>query len=213
MAPPKRRRMSLKEEALLLPNILTYGRIVVIPFVAWLMYADTLGTRFAAILLYTLAAITDYFDGYLARKRNLVSTVGKFLDPLADKLLVITILLILMWGHIVPGWVVIIIIAREISITALRALAGSEGLIIAAKPLGKYKTAFQMVALPGLMMHQTFVVNLGLVFTKLDFWRLGLVFLYISLFFSVISAVDYFAGFLRAHRDRERTRTTTGINT
>ena len=112
MAPPKRRRMSLKEEALLLPNILTYMRIAVIPFVAWLMYVDSLGARFAAILLYTAAAITDYFDGYLARKRGLVSTVGKFLDPLADKLLVITILLILMWSHIVPGWIIIIIIGR-----------------------------------------------------------------------------------------------------
>jgi CDP-diacylglycerol---glycerol-3-phosphate 3-phosphatidyltransferase len=201
----KKRRMSLEEEAVTLPNLLTYGRIAVIPPVAYLLYLGGPVSGYFATFLYALAAATDYLDGYLARKRHLVTTVGKFLDPLADKLLVISIVLVLIIQQRVPLWVAIIMVAREITITALRALAGSEGLVIAAEKLGKYKTAFQMTALVGLMIHYEYIVYMGLFYAKLDFHRMGLILLYISLVFSILSAFDYFIGFIHAHRERVAT--------
>jgi len=194
--------MTLRQELLNLPNILTYARMAVIPLVAWLLYLGDRVSGYGATLLYMAAAATDYLDGYLARSRNQVTTVGKFLDPLADKLLVITILLVLVIQQRVPLWIALVIIAREITITALRALAGSEGIVIAAKPLGKYKTAFQMTALIGLMVHYSYIVHMGFFYTKLNFHRMGMVLLYVSLFFSIVSAADYMAGFFKAHRRR-----------
>ncbi len=198
----KTRKLSFKQELLALPNLLTYFRIVLIPAVVWFLWMGDRVSGFVAVLLYGMAAITDFIDGYIARKQHLVTVVGKFLDPLADKLLVISLLLVLMIQRRVPMWLVMIIIAREITITALRALASSEGLIIAAKPLGKYKTAFQMLALIGLMIHYEYIVNMVFFIAKIDFHRTGLILLYISFFFSIASAVDYFVGFFRAHKEK-----------
>ncbi len=198
----KRRRLSLEEEAKTLPNILTYLRIAIVPFVVYLLWKSDMESGFYAVLLYAAAAVTDYVDGFLARSYNQVTTVGKFLDPLADKLLVISILVLMTVQGKVPAWAVMLIIAREITITALRALAAAEGLIIAAEKLGKYKTAFQMVALVGLMLHYEYAINMWFFVAAIDFHKVGLILLYISLIFSIWSAGDYFKGFIKAHRAR-----------
>jgi CDP-diacylglycerol--glycerol-3-phosphate 3-phosphatidyltransferase len=149
------RRHTLREDALNLPNLLTMARVVMIPVVLWLMYQDTRVANFWATILYSLAAVTDFVDGWLARRWGLTSVLGKFLDPLADKLIVLaTLVLMVELGH-VPAWAVIIIAGRELSITALRTIAISEGVVIAASRGGKDKTAVQMAALVALILHDT----------------------------------------------------------
>lgn len=199
-------RRTLLDELFNLPNLLTLGRIAAIPFVCLLVVQDTRVTAFAAALLYSLAAMTDMVDGYLARRNKQVTLIGKFLDPLADKLIVLSILLTMLVLDRVPLWVVALILAREITITGLRSIASSEGLVIAAKPLGKYKTAFQMVGLVGLLVHYPYVVNFLVAIAELNFHRLGMAFLYFSLVFSIVSALDYFIGFAR---ELKRTRSSS----
>lgn len=198
-APPKRR---LSRQALSLPNLLTYARVAAIPGVLVLMSVDTPRYAFWAAMTFALASVTDALDGYIARRYNLISVLGKFLDPLADKLIVLAVLLMLLDLGRVPVWAALIILAREMTITGLRSVAASEGIVIAARDLGKTKTAFQMVGLWALILNHPYPIEL---FPEpVDFHRLGLAFLYISLFFSVLSAVDYFVGFFRAIQNRER---------
>ena len=193
----KRIRKTLLDEFLNLPNILTLARIVVIPFVCIMIREESRVSTFFATVLYSLAAVTDMADGYLARARKQITLIGKFLDPLADKLIVLSILLTLLSMKRMDLWIVAIILAREIAVTGLRAIASSEGMVIAAKPLGKFKTAFQMIALVGLLIHYPYIVNFGFYIGEFDFHRMGMYFLYLSLFFSIFSAVDYFIGFVR----------------
>lgn len=193
----KRIRKTLLDEFLNLPNILTLARIVVIPFVCIMIREESRVSTFFATVLYSLAAVTDMADGYLARARKQITLIGKFLDPLADKLIVLSILLTLLSMKRMDLWIVAIILAREITVTGLRAIASSEGMVIAAKPLGKFKTAFQMIALVGLLIHYPYIVNFGFYIGEFDFHRMGMYFLYLSLFFSIFSAVDYFIGFVR----------------
>ncbi len=190
-------RKTLLEEFLNVPNILTLIRIIAIPFVCVLMLEDSRVSAFMATGLYGLAAITDMLDGYLARRNNAVTLIGKFLDPLADKLIVLTILLTLLAMGRMPLWIVGLILAREITVTGLRAIASAEGMVIAARPLGKYKTAFQMVALLALLLHYSYIINFAVYVGEFDFHRVGMFFLYVSLFFSIVSAIDYFMGFIR----------------
>ncbi len=198
-APPKRR---LSRQAMSLPNLLTYARVAAIPGVLVLMSVDTPRYAFWAAMTFALASVTDALDGYIARRYNLISVLGKFLDPLADKLIVLAVLLMLLDLGRVPVWAALIILAREMTITGLRSVAASEGIVIAARDLGKTKTAFQMVGLWALILNHPYPIEL---FPEpVDFHRLGLAFLYISLFFSVLSAVDYFVGFFRAIQNRER---------
>ena len=122
----------LKEDALNLPNILTMFRIVMIPVVMLMLQEGTPAMNFWAGWAYTFATVTDALDGYLARKRGLVSVLGKFLDPLADKLLVMATLVLMVGMGRVPAWIVVVILARELSISMLRMIASSEGVVIAA---------------------------------------------------------------------------------
>lgn len=190
-------RRTLLEEFFNLPNILTLARIVAVPFVCLLVLRDSRVSAFVASIVYTLAAITDMFDGYLARRNHQITLIGKFLDPLADKLVVLSVLLALLYLDRVPLWVVALILAREITITGLRSIASAEGMVIAAKPLGKYKTAFQMIGLVGLLIHYPYVINFVFCLAEMNFHRLGMAVLYLSLFFSLASALDYFIGFVR----------------
>src|SRR3954469_15749825 len=121
------RRRSIKEDALNLPNILTMARIVVIPLVLWLIERGTPKDCVIAASVYSAAAITDLLDGYLARRMNVVSVLGKFLDPLADKLLVMAVLVYMVPLGRLPAWAVVLLLAREISVTSLRSIASSEG--------------------------------------------------------------------------------------
>lgn len=197
-------RKSLREDALNLPNFLTSMRIVLIPLVLWLMWVGTRRANFEASLVYAVTAITDYLDGWLARKRNLVSMVGKFLDPLADKLLVTAVLVQLVAMGRAPSWVAIVTVARELSITSLRVIAMSEGVTIAAGQGGKEKTAIQMVAIAMLIIHHRYVLDYGVISFAVSFHDVGLVLLYLSLFFAVTSAGEYVSVFATAIEKKNR---------
>jgi CDP-diacylglycerol--glycerol-3-phosphate 3-phosphatidyltransferase len=198
------RRKSLREDALNLPNLLTMGRIAAIPLVLWLMWQDTRHSNFWAMMVYSLAAVTDFIDGYLARRMGLISVLGKFLDPLADKLIVLATLILMVEQSRVPAWAVIVIAARELSVTALRSIAMNEGVVIAASRGGKDKTAVQMVAVLALILHDTYYLDFGFYSGLVDMNAVGLVLLYLSVFFTVTSAGEYFALFVEAVEAKDR---------
>ena len=203
-AEKKARRSSLREDAVNLPNLLTFGRVAAIPLVLWLMFQDTPQGNFWATIVYSLAAVTDFIDGYLARRMGLTSLLGKYLDPLADKLIVLaTLIMMVELGH-VPAWAVIIIASRELAVTALRAIAMGEGVVIPASRGGKDKTAVQMVALVVLMLHDPYVLDFGFYRAVVDMNAVGLVLLYLSVFFAVTSGGEYVALFADAVEAKDR---------
>src|SRR5208282_3901802 len=130
-----------------IPNLLTMVRIAAIPFFVWLLDTPTPIRGFWACMVFTAAAITDLLDGYLARKLGVVSVLGKFLDPLADKLIVMASLVWMVPMGRIPAWVVVLLLGRDIAVTGLRSVAASEGVVIAAGEEGKAKTALQMIGI------------------------------------------------------------------
>ena len=128
-----------------LPNKLSITRAVCIPVIVVLLYIQTPPCRIAAGILFILACLTDFLDGQIARKKNLVTDFGKFIDPVADKLLVLTTLIMLIHLQMMPAWVVIIVLCRELSVDGLRLVAVTQGKVIAAGPPGKWKTTCQMI--------------------------------------------------------------------
>ena len=196
----RRRRRSLSQDAFNVPNLLTMARVAVIPLVIMLLDRGSPKDCVWAALVYSAAAITDLLDGYLARRLNVVSVLGKFMDPLADKLLVMAVLVYMVPMGRIPEWAVVLLLAREISVTSLRSIASSEGVVIAAGGGGKSKTALQMVGILCLMIgypyHLTFLglFDLGLV----DLVRVGQALVYISLVFSITSAFQYVGLFSEA---------------
>ncbi len=192
------RANTIRQDIVNVPNILTLFRIALVPIVCLLIYDGTPSASFYAFVFFWVAGVTDWLDGYIARKMNLVSLTGKFLDPLADKLLVNSALIMLVALGRVPASLVCIILAREISVTSLRALAASEGLVIAAGEGGKLKTALQMVGLIGLLVHYTYEVDWFFVQMKVNFHIIGFWVLCISVLFSLGSAWQYFSGFVKA---------------
>lgn len=179
-----------------LPNKITLSRVLMIPFFIIFMAIDfgwgqvRLGgvelpvEHVVGALIFIIASITDWLDGYLARKNNLVTNMGKFLDPLADKLLVAAALILLVGMGTAPSWVVIVIISREFAVTGLRLILAGGGEVVAANQLGKIKTVTQLVAIIFLLLHNIFFETLGIPF--------GTIMLYISLVFTVWSGADYF---------------------
>lgn len=170
-------------------NTITVVRLFIVPVVMWLMTVQGRWAAWAALVLFVGAALSDIVDGYLARKLGLQSTMGAFLDPLADKLLVTGVMIMLIPMDRLPAWMVAVFILRELTITALRSMAMSEGLVIAASNWGKYKTAFQDTGISFLVF--------GHAFMGMDTTSVGLVLMYFALFFSVYSGVHYFVGFAR----------------
>jgi len=203
-ADPHVRRPSLRDDAFNLPNVLTMARIALIPFVMWLLWDGTPEMNFWAGWLYTAATITDALDGWLARKRGLVSVFGKFLDPLADKLIVMATLVLMVEMGRVPAWIVVIVLARELSISMLRMIATTEGVVIAAGGGGKAKTALQMVAVLFLMLHHRYEINFWFTTQWVDFNLAGLYLLYLSTFFALTSAGEYVRLFVDAVDAKER---------
>jgi CDP-diacylglycerol--glycerol-3-phosphate 3-phosphatidyltransferase len=201
---PAPRRQSLREDALNLPNMLTMLRIVMIPIVMVMLWDGTPVMNFWAGWVYTAATVTDALDGYLARKLNVVSVLGKFLDPLADKLIVLSTLVLMTGMGRVPAWVVALILARELSISMLRAIASSEGVVIAAGEGGKAKTALQMIAVLFLMLHHPYKIDFWFTEQWVDFNTAGLFLLYISLFFALTSAGEYLGLFVDAVEAKDR---------
>jgi CDP-diacylglycerol---glycerol-3-phosphate 3-phosphatidyltransferase len=199
------RRRSLRQDALNLPNVLSFARVLVIPLVLVFLDRGSPLDCFIAALIYSGAAITDFLDGYLARKRGLVSVLGKFLDPLADKLIVTATLVWLVTLGRISAWIVVLLLAREITITALRGIASSEGLVIAAGRGGKSKTALQMVGTICLLLGYPYEISLGLVsFGRIDFVHVGRALIYLSLIFSLTSAFEYGRFFVDAIDAKER---------
>ena len=169
------------------PNTLTLFRIAAVPIIVILMlYPNRISTWIAAIL-FSLAAITDYFDGYIARKFGLVSNLGKVMDPVADKLLVSSAFIMLTALNWVPAWMVCVIIGREIAVTGLRNIIAEKGEDVSASNLGKYKTGFQIAAAIPLLIHYPFF--------GLDANAIGRFFLWGALAFTIWSGVDYFVKF------------------
>jgi len=169
------------------PNSLTMYRVAVIPLlVVLLMYPGKVCTFFAAIL-FSLAAITDYLDGYFARRQGLVSTFGKIMDPLADKLLVSSALIMMASHGWIPAWLVCLLIAREMAVNGIRLIAVENRADVSASGLGKYKTGFQIAAIIPLLFHYTYF--------DIDMHAIGTAFLWIALVLSIWSGIDYFFKF------------------
>ncbi len=179
-----------REQILTLPNGVTVLRVVAIPFILIMLSYPGRFNHLITAIVFLAAAITDSLDGYLARRRGMVTTLGKFLDPLADKLLVVTALIALIPARGIPVWMVIVIIGREIAVTGLRGIAVSQNIVISASTWGKYKTFFEGVAIFFL------ILNGGIV--PFDFYWLGMGFLWLALIWAVISGVDYFQKFLKS---------------
>ena len=165
-----------------LPNKLTTLRVIMIPFFVFFMLTDVGGSanKWIALALFVVASLTDFLDGKIARKYHLVTNFGKFMDPLADKLLVCSALICLQDLNRVPAWVVIVIIAREFIISGFRLVASDNGIVIAASYWGKFKTTFQM------LMIIVMIMNLGGAFDMV-----GTVLMWIALALTIISLVDY----------------------
>ncbi len=186
----------LAQEFWNLPNMLTLARILVIPLFVWLLYDGDPWYSVLAAALFTVAAITDVVDGFLARRWNLITVTGKLLDPLADKLIVAAALVMMVRLGRVPAAIVITLLSREFIVNGLRQVAASEGLVIAAGQEGKWKTALQLVAIVALCVHYTHPVFLLVDWYPINFNLVGKVLLYLSTGFSVWSAGTYFNAFL-----------------
>ena len=165
-------------------NRLTLARVFMIPLFMILMEIEP---NLLAAIVFAVASFTDFLDGYLARKRNEVTTFGKFMDPLADKLLTMAAFLYLVQAHILPAWAIVIILGRETAVTGLRVLAAKDGLVMAASIWGKVKTATQMISTIMLLLAW------GIAFPAW-FSILALVLFYVSLVAAVFSGYDYFKG-------------------
>ncbi len=188
----------LGKDLLNLPNAITLTRIAMIPVFLWFTYHESRVDSFIACLVYAVTGATDFLDGWIARRKGLVTLIGKFLDPLADKLVVMAALVMLVHLGRVGAWVVILIMAREFIITGLRTIAIGEGIVIAAGQEGKYKTAFQLAGITFLLLNYTYPVDWVVVSFDLDANKVGAWLLYISLVFSIVSAVVYIRDFIRA---------------
>lgn len=173
-----------------LPNLLTCSRIVLIPIFIVLFSPPSPSRSLAAVVVFGIAAITDFFDGYLARKYSQVTTLGKLLDPVADKLLVTAGLMVLVQHQQIDAWFAFAIIAREISVTGLRTVAATAGMIIPADTLGKFKTFFQICGIMFLSL-PTFSI-----YKTLDVHHIGSITLYISLAFGLLSGFRYLSAVL-----------------
>ena len=190
--------LKLKKDLFNIPNSITMLRIVFIPLVAVFLAQQTPFYCLVAVFCFSFAAISDFFDGFLARRLNLVSVTGKFLDPLADKLMVMAATVQLASMGWLASWIPIVILTRELAVQGLRLIAVGEGLVIAAGRGGKIKTALQLVGLVCLIVHYSYPVSFMGMEQNVNFHKIGLILIVMSVFFSLISGVQYFRSFLRA---------------
>lgn len=170
-----------------LANRITLTRIFFVVPIVILLYFEGRLTCWLAAGLFCLASLTDFLDGHIARRENMVTSFGKFLDPLADKLLICSVLIMFVQLGWVPAWITIVIVGRELAVTGLRAMAVDEGVIIAADKYGKLKTVLQILAIIPLLIHYPFLgINPQLV---------GDIILYAALVLTIVSGLNYFHGF------------------
>lgn len=190
-----------------LPTQLTVGRICLVPLVVvFLISTESIHALLAAVL-FGAAAVTDWLDGLIARRRGQVTTLGKLLDPVADKVLVSAALISLVQVGSVAAWIVVVMIGREFAVTGLRSVSAAQGVVIAASDLAKYKTVAQYLAVTLLILERNVPVGL-----KGEFVYLSRGMLWVALILTVFSGVDYFVRFYRAAdvealvRERDRWR-------
>lgn len=181
-------------------------RIAVIPLFVWFTYDANPMYSFYAAAVFAAASITDIVDGYLARKWNLVSVVGKFMDPLADKLMVMAAFVMMVRLGRLSAVVVIVLLSREFIVSGLRAVAASEGMVIAAGQEGKWKTSLQLVGIISLCVHYVHPLNLIWKTYPVNYNLVGQFLVYLSAGMSLWSAAVYFRAFLAMLDQRERLR-------
>ena len=197
-----------------LPNSITMSRIVMIPLLLWILsqhfpWQGHGAQEISAAVLFILASITDGLDGYLARKRKQITTIGMLLDPIADKIMVTAALIALVAYNpeVVKVWIAVVIIGREFLISGLRSIASSEGFTIQASDLGKLKTVIQIVSVvSAILAHHWYQWQFGVLIVPVKWIAVAAI--YFTLVVSIISAVDYFVGFWKkidhASKDRRK---------
>lgn len=181
--------MTIKREIFNLPNTITLIRISVVPFLFILLSSPGEFWSLILAVIFLIASFTDFIDGYVARKYQLVTILGKFLDPIADKLIINTAMILMIPINRIPAWIVAITIMRDLLVDWIRSIASCEGIFIQASPLGKQKTFVQIMAVTALIAHYS-------VF-GVDAHAVGLVILYVAFFLTIYSGMDYFIKFYR----------------
>lgn len=177
-----------------IPNLLSFFRIAAIPFVVIFLLFPAPLPSFLAALFFSIASLTDLLDGYIARHQKSETSVGKLLDPLADKLLINSALIMLISLGRVPAWMVVLLVGREIAVTGLRGIASAQGVVIAASNWGKAKTIFQTIALIGLMLHYKYL--------GINFHLIGMLLLWVALGIALWSGIDYFYKFYQGNQQK-----------
>ena len=172
-----------------LPMLATYSRIFFTPFIVGILYTDWAFAGWIAAGLFIIGSLTDWLDGYLARKYQVESAIGKFMDPIADKILVLGPLTVLLQMGRVDAIMVFLLLGRDIFIGGIRSVAAIDNVIIAAKPFGKWKTALQMLSLPGLLIYS---------FNDWPLHQWGYYGMWISVVLSLVSGAEYTIGYYRA---------------
>jgi CDP-diacylglycerol--glycerol-3-phosphate 3-phosphatidyltransferase len=176
--------MISKHETFNLPNTITLLRISVVPFLFILLANPGEFWSLVIAVLFVIASVTDFLDGYFARKYQMITTMGKFLDPIADKIIVNTAMILMIPIGRIPAWIVAVTIIRDLIVDVIRSIASSEGFYIQASILGKQKTVTQIIAVTALMIHYSiFGINAHVVGTAI---------LYVALFLTLYSGIDYF---------------------
>lgn len=171
-----------------LPNTLTVSRIFLTPLLVVVLLTRIDGKEIYGVVIFVIAALTDYLDGYIARKRNQVTDVGKLLDPIADKLLITSAFISLVELNLAPAWMVVIIVGREFAVSGIRSIAASQGYVMPANVLGKLKTVCQVLTIVVLIVADTYI----------EPWeRFGRFLLWVTVAISLVSAVNYLWIFLR----------------
>ncbi len=193
---------SLKREMLNLPNMITLGRLFLIPPVIWLIDPTDPVRNLYASLIFAAASLLDILDGYLARKQGLVTVFGKFVDPLADKLMAMSAMIYLVVVNLLPAWLVVVMLGRDLYINGIRQIAAERGIVIAAGEGGKMKTVFQLVGICCVLARYPY--RLPFFDAPFDFHAVGMLFLYLALALSLLSAMTYTVAFrdgLRTNAD------------
>ena len=178
-----------------LANQLSLLRIILAPIVVVLLYFPGPVFCVIAVLIFIFASLTDWLDGYVARHSNMVTSMGKFLDPLADKLLITSVLIMFVHLGWAPAWVVIVIIGRELIVTGLRAIAIDEGIVLAADKFGKAKTVLQMCAIVPITLHYPIF--------GAEVWPVGEYILYAAMLVAIYSGANYCVKFFRDANKKE----------
>jgi len=180
--------LPVSNEAWNLPNALTLFRIFLVPFLVVVLLTKFSGREYAGLTIFLVAAVTDFFDGYFARRYNKITKLGALLDPMADKLLMSAAFISLVELGLARAWMIVIIIGREFAVDGLRSIAAQQGVTIAASPLGKTKTVSQVIAVSLLIL--SYELGEYKFIAELSLW--------VVMLFALVSAVDYFIKFSRA---------------